>query len=770
MDQQALKELEFRCIQEEPPWCTAACPLHVDVRVFLKHIQQDRWEDAGKVLRKFMPLPGILGRICDAPCEKRCKRTEIDAAVCIGALERACVQFPPPAMRIMPLPAKGKTVAVIGSGVSGLTAAWDLARKGYTVTVFETGDKIGANLRQRHPHRLPPEVIEQEAAVLIQLGITFELGCNPDPQSIAEKCRSSFDATFLGLDVVRGDGWDLERDACGKIRVDGKSGQTARTGLFAGGQTDSPVWQAAQGRWAATSIDRFLQNVSITAGRDREGPFETRLFTSTANVLSLPAVVMSDPGSGFSRSEALAEAGRCLQCECMACVGVCTYLEQFRGYPKKYAREIYNNLSIVMGEHKANSLINSCSLCGLCEQVCPNRFPMQDICLQARQTQVKTGKMPASAHEFALLDMAFSQSDLFAMARHQAGYETSAYMFFPGCQLCASAPEQVDALYAHLRSALSAEETGGIGLMLGCCAAPAHWSGNKELFETHLAHIKTQWANLGHPVMILACSTCMRIFSDHLPMIPAISVWSTLEKNPPSAITTGISGSLAIHDPCTTRFDTDMQSCVRRLLADAGITAQELSLNHAETECCGFGGLMQNANPELARKVVRRRAERSHSDYVTYCAMCRDNLAAAGKRVIHVLDIYFPDPRHPDPALRPRPGWSQRQENRARLKSFLLKTLWNEVPDHMDVHPDINLELSPEVEAELDNRRILMEDLRQVIRHAEASGERLFNPHNGHYKAAYCPRKVTFWVEYTPAGEKYVIHNAYAHRMEVLGP
>ena len=88
----------------------------------------------------------------------------------------------------------------------------------------------------------------------------------------------------------------------------------------------------------------------------------------------------------------------------------------------------------------------------------------------------------------------------------------------------------------------------------------------------------------------------------------------------------------------------------------------------------------------------------------------------------------------------------------------------------MDVHPDINLELSPEVEAELDNRRILMEDLRQVIRHAEASGERLFNPHNGHYKAAYCPRKVTFWVEYTPAGEKYVVHNAYAHRMEVLGP
>ena len=69
------------------------------------------------------------------------------------------------------------------------------------------------------------------------------------------------------------------------------------------------------------------------------------------------------------------EAKRCLQCECLECVKVCAYLERFGAYPKKYAREIYNNESIVMGTRQANKLINSCSLCGLCEEVCPETSP-----------------------------------------------------------------------------------------------------------------------------------------------------------------------------------------------------------------------------------------------------------------------------------------------------------------------------------------------------------------------------------------------------------
>jgi glutamate synthase (NADPH/NADH) small chain len=766
MDQKGLRELEYRCIQEEPPWCTAACPIHVDVRTFVGHMGHERWADAWKVLRKHMPLPAILGRICDAPCESRCKRGEAGDAIRIGALERTCVQTEPPALRILPMPSNGKRVAVAGSGLSSLTAAWDLARKGYAVTVFEARQQPGAGLRRFHPHQLPPEIIEEEIDKLSSLGITFELGCDPDSEEIASRILDSFNAIYLGLDTVSGRVWNVERDDQGAICVDAKSQATRRTGLFAGGQTNSPVWQTAQGRWAAISIDRYLQGVSLTAGRDKEGPFETRLFISLKDVAPLPAVPLPEGQGAYPPADARDEARRCLQCECLECVKVCAYLEKFGAYPKKYAREIYNNLSIVIGEHPANRLINSCSLCGLCEQVCPNDFAMQDLCLEARRTMVKNGKMPPAAHEFALLDMAFSLSNRFAMARHQPGCETSEYAFFPGCQLCASAPGQVTEVYAHLRATLA----GGVGLMLGCCGAPAHWAGSQAQCDGHTADFTTQWESLGKPQMILACASCLRLFKEHLPMIPAVSLWSVLDMHPPQVKASENSRTVAVHDPCTTRHEAELQACVRRLLEKAGVTVQELALGQEETECCGFGGLMQNANSDLAHEVAQRRAGRDPVDYIAYCAMCRDNLVATGKRILHLLDLFFPDPQHTDPALRPRPGWTQRQQNRAWLKSKLLKNLWNEVPPEMESHQNIKLEISRQVAERMDRRRILEEDLQRVIQHAEASGERLFHPASGHHKAAYAPHKVTFWVEYSPTGDGYVVHNAYAHRMEVYGP
>jgi NADPH-dependent glutamate synthase beta subunit-like oxidoreductase len=713
-----------------------------------------------------MPLPGILGRICDAPCEDRCKRSQAGGAIRMGALERACVQTEPPEIRSLPIPAKGKQVAVTGSGLSSLTAAGDLAVKGYSVTVFEPTERPGDPLRRWDPVRLPTVAIDREIEALTRKGVRFEPGKDPDSKVFADRCLNLFDAVYLGLDAVSGRGWNLQRNDDGTIRSDAQTGLTSHAAVFAGGQTMSPVWRAAHGRWAATTIDRFLQGVSLSAGRDRQGPFETRLFTSLSDVTPLPAISPADESAGYTLSEAEAEAQRCLQCECMACVKVCAYMERFGAYPKKYAREVYNNLSIVMGERKSNRLINSCSLCGLCQQVCPNDFAMQDLCLHARQAMVDRGKMPPSAHEFALLDMAFSQSDRFFLARHQPGHETSVHLFFPGCQLCASAPAQVEKVYDHLRSSLS----DGVGLMLGCCGAPAHWAGQRKLFEEQAAYLQAQWDTLGRPRMILACSTCVRMFKDHLPQIPTVSLWSVIEAHPPSAVTSNISLELAVHDPCTTRHEAAMRACVRRLIAGCGLETEELSLGSEKTECCGFGGLMHNANPELAGAVAQGRAGRSDSDYVVYCAMCRDNLAARGKRVIHLLDLYFPDSRSPDPALRPCPDWSRRQENRARLRDRLLQHLWHEAPAAMKAHQSIRLEISPQVAEQMDRRRIMVEDLQKVIQHAESSGERLFHPPSGRYKAAHAPYKVTFWVEYTPVKDGYIVHGAYAHRMEVIGP
>ncbi|MBK9781150.1 MAG: 4Fe-4S dicluster domain-containing protein [Anaerolineales bacterium] len=78
------------------------------------------------------------------------------------------------------------------------------------------------------------------------------------------------------------------------------------------------------------------------------------------------------------------EAARCIQCECLECVKVCPYLDHYKGYPKKYIREMYNNLAIVMGTRHSNQFINTCAMCGLCAEVCPTDVNMGEVCHEAR--------------------------------------------------------------------------------------------------------------------------------------------------------------------------------------------------------------------------------------------------------------------------------------------------------------------------------------------------------------------------------------------------
>ena len=97
-----------------------------------------------------------------------------------------------------------------------------------------------------------------------------------------------------------------------------------------------------------------------------------------------------------------AEAGRCIQCQCLECVKGCVYLQEYKRNPRGAVREIYNNLSIVMGNHMANGMINACDLCGQCKAACPKGFDYPEVCQMARKIMVETEKMPPSAHEFGL--------------------------------------------------------------------------------------------------------------------------------------------------------------------------------------------------------------------------------------------------------------------------------------------------------------------------------------------------------------------------------
>ena len=356
------------------------------------------------------------------------------------------------------------------------------------------------------------------------------------------------------------------------------------------------------------------------------------------------------------------------------------------------------------------------------------------------------------------------------MARHEPGQEASAAVFFPGCQLSASSPEMVKRVYAHLRQVLS----GGVGLMLGCCSAPAAWAGQMVQFETEFSRLREQWIALGRPEIILACSTCYQILKTHLPEAKIASLWQVLEENGLPADLSVFSVKdgrpLAVHDPCTTRHEPGIQQSVRTLLHRLGQPFEELELGREFTECCGFGGLMQNANPDLAKTVVQRLSGKSPADYLTYCAGCRDNLAASGKRAVHILDLIFPDAAGPDPGARKRPGWSLGQENRIRLKEELLDELWQEGFRKMDNHEKIVLDISPEVQQTLEEQAD--PDIGYPKSHPSCGklpAKPFFIPKPDITLAAFKPYKATFWVEYSVSGSGFTLHNAYSHRMEVAG-
>ncbi|MCL4394223.1 MAG: 4Fe-4S dicluster domain-containing protein [Chloroflexi bacterium] len=375
-----------------------------------------------------------------------------------------------------------------------MTAAYDLARKGYRVVILEAGDRLGGNLWKTSREELPADVILADVENVTRLGVEVRydtpvnrLGLNGRSPKLAA-LRAEFDAVFLAFGAHTDDSFEVERDSQGKIKIDPVTLATSLEGVYAGGgllwsiDFRSAITSISDGRRAGISIDRYLQRVSQTASRINEGPYVTRLYTDAHARPPAPMVEMDDPVDGYERHEAIEEAQRCLLCECMECVKVCEYLRRYERYPRKYVREIYNNLSIVKGTRLANQFINSCSLCGLCAEVCPEDLDMGAVARDARVEMVRQNRMPASAHDFALRDMEFSNGAHFALTRHAPGAAASEYVFFPGCQLSASSPEHVERVYADLRARLDSR----VGLMLGCCGAPAEWAGRVDLFHSTL--------------------------------------------------------------------------------------------------------------------------------------------------------------------------------------------------------------------------------------------------------------------------------------------
>lgn len=776
MDQAILRERESRCTQEQSPKCSAECPVHVDVKAMLKALESGEVMQAYKIYMKSVPFPQIISRICEAPCEAKCLRNEIDQSIQIHKIEQSIMeQVGLIEMKHMMPPEKKQKVAIVGSGISGLTVAKVLRLKGYGIEVFESRSETGGKLRQVDDSLLPKTILNAELNELMNIGIRFNLSTTIGLSDSLDDLMRKFDALYLDCGVKEAEKLILtgsneqnyNEQKC-LLNLDPFTLAFEQLGLFGGGgllredQSYRPIESLSDGKRAANSIDRFLQGVSMTGNRKGEGSQETQLYTNIDNELYKEVVKGSGVNASYTAEDALEEAHRCIQCECLECVKACTFMQHYKGYPKRYFREIYNNMSIVMGIHYANKMINSCSQCGQCSYICPNDADMGQMCQDAKLNMVQTEKMPPSAHDFPLRDMAFSTSDAFALFKHQPGFDQSNHIFFPGCQLSASSSEQVEQVYDLLTSQIE----GGVGLMLNCCGAPAKWAGRMELLEPVIHEIEQIWEQSERAIFITACPSCKEMFKAYLPQIEVKMLYPILEKMDLQAFTREkIHRTFVVHDSCSTRFDETLQTSVRQLLMEMGCTVKELKYSKDKTSCCGYGGLMMFTNPEVSRKSIRNRIQESDEDYLSYCVMCRDNFASEGKKSWHILDLIFSKDLE-SAGSRPSPDYSTRHEQRYRLKRKMLQSKWGE--SLYEGVESVKLIMSDDVRVKMASRNILLEDLKGVLRHVTETNSAIWHPGKACYVAYYQSGAVTYWVEYLTKEENlFEILNTYSHRLTI---
>lgn len=161
--------------------CKSACPAHVSVQGYIKLASQGKYLDALELIKKDNPFPAVCGRICPHNCESECTRGSLDEPVAIDEIKKFIAeQELKEATRFVPeklFDYSDKKIAIIGSGPAGLSCAFYLAQKGYTITVFEKQDKLGGMLSLGIPsYRLEKDVLEAEIEVLRKLGVAFKTG------------------------------------------------------------------------------------------------------------------------------------------------------------------------------------------------------------------------------------------------------------------------------------------------------------------------------------------------------------------------------------------------------------------------------------------------------------------------------------------------------------------------------------------------------------------------------------------------------------------
>ncbi len=194
--------LHHRCLGslKNPVPCVALCPAGVDIPGYIALIGEGRCEDAVRLIRKDNPFPTACAYICEHPCEARCRRNMVDDALNIRGLKRYAVDQAGDVPQPKCAKATGKSVAIIGGGPGGLSAAYYLALMGHKVTVYEKQKALGGMMRYGIPsYRFPREKLDGEIASILSLGIEVHTGVDVGTDVSFDELKQEYDCLYLSI-------------------------------------------------------------------------------------------------------------------------------------------------------------------------------------------------------------------------------------------------------------------------------------------------------------------------------------------------------------------------------------------------------------------------------------------------------------------------------------------------------------------------------------------------------------------------------------------
>lgn len=350
--------------------CRVACPAFMDIPKMNRFIAQGKFDEALEIVKEEIALPHILGHICSAPCEKVCRRKDVDEAVSICILKRTAAEESENQYLPEVNEASGKKVAIIGSGVTGLAAAYHILKAGHQCTLFEKESVLGGTLQAAiAKDEMPLEVLDSEIAILQKLGLELKLN-SPVNLNNFESIRKEYDAVIIAS--------GQNSDEIANLNLDFKGEKEAfKTNLpdvFAGGSVvrlqKMAVKALAQGKELAHSANLFLNGKEVETTKRK---FNSRfgVLRQTEALEYLKESVEGDRKEIKNTADAIAEAARCLHCDCRK-IDNCKLRDCAETYQADRRKFLMGDRETLKKHFNHESIIyepEKCIKCGLCVEI-----------------------------------------------------------------------------------------------------------------------------------------------------------------------------------------------------------------------------------------------------------------------------------------------------------------------------------------------------------------------------------------------------------------